>query len=82
MTDTNGDRFNILTERERQVAFLIARGFCGYEIAAMLEISPKTYDTHRGHILKKLGFDNTVKLTRWMLKNNLASLDDNDEDVS
>lgn len=54
--------FPELTEREREVALLLIRGEDGNEISVALGIGKKTYDTHRGHILKKLGCKNTPKL--------------------
>ncbi len=56
--------FPELTDREREVAMQIVQGLDGHEISKALGISVKTYDTHRGHILKKLGCKNAVQLTR------------------
>jgi DNA-binding NarL/FixJ family response regulator len=54
--------FPELTERERQVAICICRGQTGHEIAASLDFSVKTYDTHRGHIMKKLNLRHNIEL--------------------
>lgn len=54
--------FPTLTERERQVAIALSNGQTNREIAKQLEISIKTIDTHRGHVLKKLGVRNNVEL--------------------
>lgn len=54
--------FPELTERERQVAIQICRGLTGHEIAAALDFSVKTYDTHRGHIMKKLNLRHNIEL--------------------
>jgi two-component system, NarL family, response regulator NreC len=48
------DRYETLTEREREVFQLIAEGHSNKEIALLLYISPVTVETHRAHILKKL----------------------------
>jgi two-component system response regulator NreC len=48
------DRYETLTEREREVFQLIAEGQSNKEIALLLYISPVTVETHRAHILKKL----------------------------
>ena len=44
-----------LSEREREVAALVARGFTNREIAAQLVLSQRTVDTHVDHIRTKLG---------------------------
>ena len=57
-----------LTRRERQVAVMIAEGKSSRKIAEELKISVKTYDTHRGHILKKLKLANSVELARHAIR--------------
>lgn len=64
-----------LTPRELQVAKLIALGKDRKEVAAILGISDKTYDTHRGHVLTKLSFTNSAQLTRWALKEGHVTLE-------
>jgi DNA-binding CsgD family transcriptional regulator len=56
--------FPELTPREREIALLMARGDSPAEIAKGLGMSVKTYDTHRGHLLKKLGCRHNVDLAR------------------
>jgi len=48
------DRFDSLSEREREVFQLIAEGHSNKEIAELLSVSPVTIETHRAHILQKL----------------------------
>lgn len=57
-----------LTEREMQVAKLLAIGKTNHEIATELGISVKTIDTHRGHLLDKLDLRNNVELARHALR--------------
>lgn len=57
-----------LSRREAEIAKAIALGRERSEIAQTLGISVKTADTHRSHILEKLGLRNNVELARWMLK--------------
>lgn len=52
----------MLTAREREVAEKLAVGLTNRQIASALEISIKTVDTHRGHVLKKLGLKNNAEL--------------------
>jgi DNA-binding CsgD family transcriptional regulator len=54
--------FKKLTRREREVALMLCIGRKNREIAAALDISIRTVDTHRGHILTKLGLRNNVEL--------------------
>lgn len=63
-----------LTPRERDVAHGIAEGRTNRAIAEELKISIKTVDTHRSHLLKKLGCKNNVLLVRYMLKEGVATL--------
>jgi DNA-binding NarL/FixJ family response regulator len=54
-----------LTEREREVMRLIARGYAYKEIARELFISIKTVETHVSSVLRKLQLSNRHQLTRW-----------------
>lgn len=54
-----------LTEREREVMRLIARGYSYKEVAAELFISTKTVETHMGSVLRKLQLSSRHELTRW-----------------
>jgi DNA-binding NarL/FixJ family response regulator len=63
-----------LTARELQVMEMLSRGMTNREIAEHLTISIKTVDTHRGHVLKKLGLRNNSELTRFAVKHGYASV--------
>lgn len=60
--DTDLDR---LTEREREVMRLIARGYSYREVAGELFISVKTVETHMSAVLRKLQLSSRHELTRW-----------------
>jgi DNA-binding NarL/FixJ family response regulator len=66
---------NDLTKREQEVLALVAAGKSNQEVADELFISIKTVDTHKNHILDKLGLKNTAELVRYAIKNKLISLD-------
>jgi len=66
---------NDLTPREQQVLALVASGKTNQEVADELFISVKTVDTHKMHILDKLGLRNTAELVKYAIKNRLISLD-------
>ncbi len=54
-----------LSQREREVMRLIARGYAYKEIARELFISIKTVETHVSSVLRKLQLSNRHQLTRW-----------------
>ncbi len=54
-----------LTEREREVMRLIARGYAYKEVASKLFISIKTVETHVSSVLRKLQLSSRHELTRW-----------------
>ena len=59
------DDLDQLTQREREVLRLIARGYAYKEIAKELFISVKTVETHVSAVLRKLQLSNRYELTRW-----------------
>lgn len=63
--------FQTLSEREREVFFLIVRGLSNQEIAEQLVISPSTVQTHRSHVLEKLELETTVDLVRYAIRHGL-----------
>jgi DNA-binding NarL/FixJ family response regulator len=54
-----------LSQREREVMRLIARGYAYKEVARELFISVKTVETHVSSVLRKLQLSNRHQLTRW-----------------
>lgn len=60
-----------LSEREREVMFLLVRGLSNQEIAERLVISPSTVQTHRTRILQKLGLETTIDLVRYAIRHGL-----------
>jgi DNA-binding NarL/FixJ family response regulator len=60
-----------ISERERDVLFLLALGYTNQQIATMLFISPRTVDTHRAHIMQKLSLETRAELVLYALANGL-----------
>ncbi|MBI2928671.1 MAG: response regulator transcription factor [Verrucomicrobia bacterium] len=63
--------FAALTPREREIVQLVAEGRSSKEIAAELDISVKTVETHRVHIRSKLKFRSVSELVRYAIRNRL-----------
>jgi len=53
-----------LTQRERQVLEELVAGFTNKEIAWHLQVSPRTIEVHRKHVMVKMGARNVVDLVR------------------
>jgi len=62
-----------LTAREIEVLRLIAQGYTNAEIAERLVISVKTVETHKAHIMDKLGRRSRVELVRYALEKGLLA---------
>jgi DNA-binding NarL/FixJ family response regulator len=67
------ERFDKLTERERDVLKLVAQGFSAPEIGERLFISPKTVDTYKQRIQEKLGLSHRSDYVQLALKLGLLS---------
>ncbi len=65
------ERYDGLTSREREILTLIAQGLSNQEIAKNLYISIKTVQTHRAHILEKLGLHDRTELVRYAIRKGL-----------
>ncbi len=61
-----------LSEREREVAALIAQGKSNGEIASELILSKRTVEKHSANILSKLGFTSRAQIVRWALEQGLT----------
>lgn len=61
-----------LTDREREVLTLIARGLSTKEIASQLEIGARTVETHRANLMRKLGVKSVALLTQVAIKEGIV----------
>jgi DNA-binding NarL/FixJ family response regulator len=62
-----------LSDREQEVFYYLVNGFRAKENANMLDISPKTVDTHRAHLMQKLGINDRGGLVKFAIKRKLIS---------
>ena len=62
------DRFELLSEREREIFQLIAEGKTNKEIAALLFVSPSTVDTHRSRIMEKLDVHSAAEIVLYAVR--------------
>lgn len=65
------DRYDMLTNREREVLHLAAQGMTNTEIGERLAISPRTAETHRINLLRKLAFTTQTELVRFAISRGL-----------
>jgi len=71
--DTSG--LPALTARERETLQLLAEGRTTKEIAVHLEVSVKTIETYRQHIMQKLNLHSLAELTKYAIREGLTSLE-------
>lgn len=70
------DSLETLSTREREILKLIAESFTSKEIADRLYISPRTVDTHRVNIMKKLNLNDIAGMTRYAISHGLIEVPD------
>ena len=67
------DSYDLLTDREREVLQLIAEGRTNKEVAQLLNISITTVETHRTHILQKLGLHSIPELILYAVRKGIIA---------
>lgn len=75
VADGQGDPYDGLTKRERQVLHLIAEGKTNRQIAEELGLAIKTIDTHRSRLMHKLNIHDQTALVKYALRRGIVSLD-------
>ncbi|MCK6259068.1 response regulator transcription factor [Fictibacillus sp. KIGAM418] len=65
------DSYSLLSDREKEVLTLIAKGYSNKEIAEQLIISVKTVETHKGNVMEKLQMKTRPELVAYALKKGL-----------
>jgi DNA-binding NarL/FixJ family response regulator len=69
------DPYDTLTPREREVLHLVAEGLTSGEIAGRLYISPRTAESHRANLMRKLGLRSRTDLVRFAFQRGIVPLE-------
>ena len=68
------EELDVLTSREREVIQLLAEGKTSKEVAATLNLSVKTAETHRTNLMRKLDLHSVADLTRYAVRNGIVQV--------
>ena len=68
------DPIDALSPREQEILKMVAEGTTSRGIAEKLAISPKTVDTYRSRLMRKIGVKNLVGLLKFAIRHGLISL--------
>lgn len=69
------DPYEKLTAREKEILHMTAEGLTNMEIASRLVVSPRTAETHRTNMMRKLGLSNRAELIRYAIKRGIVPPD-------
>jgi DNA-binding NarL/FixJ family response regulator len=69
------DPYETLTPREREVLHLVAEGLTSGEIATRLYISPRTAESHRANLMRKLGLRSRTDLVKFAFQRGIVPLE-------
>ena len=71
----DGDPFEVLTEREREILQLVAEGHANTTIAEKLSISLRTVETHRANLMRKLDTHSPADLVRYAVRHGFSKFE-------
>ena len=72
----NGDRTQeVLTTAERNILKLVAEGKSNPEVAAAIGLTPRTVETYRLRLMRKLGIENLPSLVRYAIRHGIIALE-------
>lgn len=66
------DSFKLLTGREKEVLQLVAEGKTNKDVAAILDVSLYTVESHRTNLMQKLNLHNTAEIVLYAVRKNLV----------
>jgi two-component system response regulator NreC len=67
------DSYELLTDREKQILQLLAEGKSNKEVAALLNLSLYTVETHRTHLMQKLNLHNTAEIVLYAVRKKIIT---------
>lgn len=67
------DSYALLTDREKEVLQLLAEGKSNKEVAAVLDVSNHTVESHRSNLMQKLGLHNTAEIVLYAVRKKLIA---------
>jgi two-component system, NarL family, response regulator NreC len=70
------DLYESLSNREREILYMVATGCSNNEISATLSISPRTVEGHRSNIMHKLNLQSQADLIRYAIRKGILPLED------
>jgi len=65
---------NVLSSREKQILQMVVEGLSNQDIADKLFISIRTVESHKNHIMQKIGIKSTVELIKYAIRNNISGI--------
>jgi DNA-binding NarL/FixJ family response regulator len=65
----------VLTPTERNILRLVTEGRSNFEVAATIGLAPRTVETYRGRLMRKLGIENLPNLVRYAIRHGIIPLD-------
>jgi DNA-binding NarL/FixJ family response regulator len=67
------DTYDLLTDREKEVLQLLAEGKSNKEVAALLNLSTYTVETHRTHLMQKLNLHSSAEIVLYAVRKKVVS---------
>jgi len=68
------DSYDLLTDREKEILQLLAEGKSNKEVASILDVSPYTVETHRTHMMQKLGLHSTADIVLYAVRKKIIGI--------
>lgn len=69
-----GTRYDLLTDREREVLRLLADGYSSKDVAVRLQLSVRTVDAHKYNLMRKLDIHNRADLVKYAIRKKLVQV--------
>jgi two-component system response regulator NreC len=67
------DSYELLTDREKEILQLLAEGKSNKEVAALLDLSVYTVETHRANLMQRLGLHSTAEIVLYAVRKKIIS---------